>query len=110
MYADFYLFTLRSVVAEIRKDVSAQYHNALFVGDVEERVRILRATGQGEQGCLPMTNTVFLLKFRHLLFFGTLRAKVKCSLQFSARSFNFFGHLYFQLKNFGTRQGREVDA
>ena len=55
-------------------------------------------------------STVFLLTFRHLLFFGTLRAKVTFSLQFSARSFNFFGRSYFQLKNFGTRQTCEVDT
>ena len=34
--------------AEIRKDVSSQYHNALFTGDVGERVKILKAVGQGE--------------------------------------------------------------
>ena len=37
-------------VAEIRKDVSSQYHNALFTGDVGERVKILKAVGQGEYG------------------------------------------------------------
>ena len=37
-----------SLAAEIRKDVSSQYHNALFTGDVNERVRILKAVGQGE--------------------------------------------------------------
>ena len=51
-----------------------------------------------------------LLKFWHLLFFGTLRAKFKSSLQFSARNLNFFRRLYFQLKNFGTRQTRGVDT
>lgn len=34
-------------VAEIRKDVSSQYHNALFTGDILERVKILKAVGQG---------------------------------------------------------------
>lgn len=29
-------------IAEIRKDVSGQYQNALFLGDVTERVRILK--------------------------------------------------------------------
>ncbi|KAJ6225704.1 hypothetical protein RDWZM_004249 [Blomia tropicalis] len=33
-------------IAEIRKDTSAQFHNALFLGDVEERVRILKNCGQ----------------------------------------------------------------
>ena len=56
-----------------------------------------------------LANTVFLLKFWHL-FFGTLRAKVQYSLQFSARIFKFFGRLYFQLENFGTRQTHEVDT
>ena len=53
--------------------------------------------------------TVFLPEFRYLLLFSTLRAKVKCNLQFSARSFNLFVCLYFQLENFGTHQTREVD-
>jgi len=35
------------VSAEIRKDMSGQYHNALYTGDVEERVKILKALGQG---------------------------------------------------------------
>uniref|UniRef100_UPI00358FCA42 coatomer subunit alpha isoform X1 n=1 Tax=Myxine glutinosa TaxID=7769 RepID=UPI00358FCA42 len=33
-------------IAEIRKDVSGQYQNALYLGDVAERVRILKACGQ----------------------------------------------------------------
>lgn len=33
-------------IAEIRKDTSGQFHNALFLGDVEERVKILRSVGQ----------------------------------------------------------------
>ncbi len=40
------------LVAEIRKDVSSQYHNALFTGDVGERVKILKAVGQGKCLCL----------------------------------------------------------
>jgi coatomer protein complex subunit alpha (xenin) len=28
-------------IAEIRKDVSGQFHNALYLGDVAERVRVL---------------------------------------------------------------------
>lgn len=32
-------------IAEVRKDISSQYHNALFVGDVQERVKILKSTG-----------------------------------------------------------------
>lgn len=34
-------------IAEIRKDVSSQFHNALYLGNVEERVRVLRSAGQG---------------------------------------------------------------
>ena len=33
--------------AEIRKDVSSQYHNTLYTGDVRERVKLLRTVGQG---------------------------------------------------------------
>lgn len=36
------------IVAEIRKDVSSQYHNTLYTGDVAERVKLLRSVGQGE--------------------------------------------------------------
>ena len=34
--------------AEIRKDMSGQYHNALYTGDVEERIKILKSLGQGK--------------------------------------------------------------
>ena len=34
--------------AEIRKDVSSQYHNALYTGDVAERIKILKSVGQGQ--------------------------------------------------------------
>ena len=33
-------------IAEIRKDLSGQYQNALYLGDVGERVRILKSCGQ----------------------------------------------------------------
>ena len=33
-------------IAEIRKDVSSQYHNVLYTGDVTERVKILKGVGQ----------------------------------------------------------------
>ena len=36
------------LLAEVRKDVSSQYQNALFVGDVQERVKILKSVGQGK--------------------------------------------------------------
>ena len=35
--------------AEIRKDVSSQYHNALYTGDVTERIKILKSVGQGQR-------------------------------------------------------------
>ena len=41
------LWILFACVAEIRKDVSSQYHNALYTGDVAERVKLLRTIGQG---------------------------------------------------------------
>lgn len=34
-------------IAEIRKDVMSRFHNALYLGDVPERVKILEAAGQG---------------------------------------------------------------
>lgn len=34
-------------IAEIRKDMSGQYHNALYTGDVGERIKILKSLGQG---------------------------------------------------------------
>ena len=33
-------------IAEIRKDTSGQFQNALYLGDVEERVKILSGCGQ----------------------------------------------------------------
>ena len=37
-----------SFVAEIRKDMSGHYQAALYLGDVSERVRILKNCGQSE--------------------------------------------------------------
>ena len=34
------------MIAEIRKDTSGQFQNALYLGDVEERVKILQGCGQ----------------------------------------------------------------
>ena len=50
--------------AEIRKDVSGQYHNALYAGDVEERVKLLKSLGQGGH----KTNFSFArnIEFRHI--------------------------------------------
>ena len=41
------VFLLFVCLAEIRKDMSGQYHNALYTGDVEERIKILKTLGQG---------------------------------------------------------------
>lgn len=38
-------------VAEIRKDMSGHYQAALYLGDVSERVRILKNCGQSELIC-----------------------------------------------------------
>ena len=35
-------------LAEIRKDTSGHYQNALFLGDVGERVKILKGVGQSK--------------------------------------------------------------
>ena len=42
------IFVLFGHSAEIRKDMSGQYHNALYTGDVEERIKILKSLGQGK--------------------------------------------------------------
>lgn len=34
-------------ISEIRKDVSGQLHNALYCGDIEERIKVLKQVGQG---------------------------------------------------------------
>lgn len=39
---------LCSCAAEIRKDMSGHYQAALYLGDVSERVRILKNCGQSE--------------------------------------------------------------
>lgn len=48
--------------AEIRKDMSGQYHNALYTGDVEERIKILKSLGQGKLflllSCLKLTGKI----------------------------------------------------
>jgi hypothetical protein len=36
------------VLAEIRKDTSGHFQNALFLGDVSERVKILKGCGQSK--------------------------------------------------------------
>jgi coatomer protein complex subunit alpha (xenin) len=38
-------------IAEIRKDISGQYQGALFLGNVCERVRILRVSAYDDQFC-----------------------------------------------------------
>ena len=36
------------ILAEIRKDTSSQFQNALLLGDVNERVKILKGCGQSK--------------------------------------------------------------
>lgn len=36
-----------TLLAEIRKDVSGHLHNALYTGDVQERIKVLKQVGQG---------------------------------------------------------------
>lgn len=45
--------------AEIRKDMSGQYHNALYTGDVEERIKILKSLGQGKPCFLSLPFELF---------------------------------------------------
>ena len=33
-------------IAEMRQDIMARFHNALFLGDVQHRVRVLEEAGQ----------------------------------------------------------------
>lgn len=42
------MFVASVFVAEIRKDMSGHYQAALYLGDVSERVRILKNCGQSE--------------------------------------------------------------
>lgn len=42
------IFVLTLFAAEIRKDMSGHYQAALYLGDVSERVRILKNCGQSE--------------------------------------------------------------
>lgn len=43
-----YKYFIVLFVAEIRKDTSGHYQNALYLGDVEERAKILKGCGQSE--------------------------------------------------------------
>jgi len=50
-----------SHTAEVRKDVSGQFHNAICCGDIEERVKVLRSVGQGQ----PFHGVVVELGYLH---------------------------------------------
>ena len=52
--------------AEIRKDVSSQYHNSLYTGDVAERIKILKSVGQGQR--LQPCEVVYRFNSAPLLF------------------------------------------
>jgi len=43
-------------ISEIRKDVSGHLHNALYIGDVEERIKVLKQVGQGSLAYLTAAN------------------------------------------------------
>ena len=40
-------YSISPCTAEVRKDISGQFHNAICCGDVEERIKVLRSVGQG---------------------------------------------------------------
>ena len=42
--------------AEVRKDVSGQFHNAICCGDIEERIKVLRSVRQGIR-CIMKCNS-----------------------------------------------------
>ena len=44
--------------AEVRKDISGQFHNAICCGDVEERIKVLRSVGQGMIHKMKSSNTI----------------------------------------------------
>ena len=35
-------------IAEVRKDISSHYQSALLLGDIEERVKVLKMAGQSQ--------------------------------------------------------------
>ena len=47
MYILYFHYSISPFTAEVRKDVSGQFHNAICCGDVEERIKVLRSVGQG---------------------------------------------------------------
>ena len=70
--------------AEIRKDMSGQYHNALYTGDVEERIKILKSLGQGKPVILF---GLFNWKVNENIFFVVEKswdktARINCNLFF----------------------------
>ena len=74
------------MIAEIRKDTSGQFQNALYLGDVEKCVKILQGCGQTSLAYLQLRLTVrtltmltaIVLKYYHSSFkFGS---KERCSV------------------------------
>eukprot|EP00794_Sanderia_malayensis_P012655 gene12655-13955_t len=43
-------------ISEIRKDVSGHLHNALYTGDIQERIKVLKQVGQGSLAYLTAAN------------------------------------------------------
>lgn len=80
------IFVLTLFAAEIRKDMSGHYQAALYLGDVSERVRILKNCGQSEflyylYVCLLVFSRIIcqpnsLFAFRHCTDF------LKCKLHY----------------------------
>ena len=47
MYVLYFHYSISPFTAEVRKDVSGQFHNAICCGNVEECIKVLRSVGQG---------------------------------------------------------------
>ena len=67
-------------IAEIRKDSSGQFQNSLYLGDVEERVKVLKQCGQ--------SSLAYLTASTHGLTEQAEEIKVK------------YGHIFVQIIHF----------
>lgn len=63
LYVSELTFVYSWFTAEIRKDMSGHYQAALYLGDVSERVRILKNCGQSEFKCHQVSHHMFTLIF-----------------------------------------------
>lgn len=64
-------------IAEMRGDAMSRFHNALFLGDAEERVKVLESTGQ-----LPLA---YVAASTHGLAEDAARLQVQCHTWPAAR-------------------------